>query len=44
MDACCAINSAAKVTPETMPRNFARSPMSIFSAIQFMACPHLPIV
>src|SRR5579885_2277762 len=39
MASCCAINSAANVSPATMPRYFARSPASIFSAIQFMESP-----
>src|SRR5262245_51488353 len=33
---CCAIRSAAKLTPKTMPKYFALSPISIFSATQFM--------
>src|SRR5437899_931731 len=37
IDACCAMSSAAKATPAMMPRYLARSPVSIFSAIQFMA-------
>src|SRR5437868_2265391 len=36
IDACWAISSAAKVTPKTMPKNLARSPVSILSAIQLM--------
>ena len=39
IDACWAISRAAKVTPAMMPRYLARSPVSIFSAIQVMA-PH----
>src|SRR5579872_1443520 len=39
IDPCCAISSAAKVTPATIPRYLARSPVNIFSAIQFMVTP-----
>ena len=38
IDACCAINSAAKATPRMMPRYLPRLPVSILSAIQFIAC------
>src|SRR5215208_2719556 len=37
IEACCAINSAANVTPRMMPKNLARLPVSIFSATQPMA-------
>ena len=33
---CCVISSEANVSPMTMPRYFARSPTSIFSATKFI--------
>jgi hypothetical protein len=36
IDICCDISSVAKVTPKMMPRYLLRSPVSIFSATQFM--------
>ena len=37
IEACCAISSAANVTPRMMPKNLARLPVSIFNATQPMA-------
>src|SRR5262249_49875183 len=39
MDSCWAISSVAKATPKRSPRYLARSPVSIFSAIQPMTHP-----
>src|SRR5262249_49113217 len=36
---CWAINSVAKVTPKISPRYLPRSPVSIFSAIQYTSAP-----
>ena len=36
IDDCCAISSAANITPNTMPRYFTRFPISIFQATQSM--------
>src|SRR5262249_19003318 len=37
IDTCCAISTVAKATPKMMPKDLLRSPVSILSAIQFMA-------
>src|SRR5262249_44490131 len=37
METCCVIKSVAKVTPKINPRYLPRSPVSIFSAIQYIA-------
>src|SRR4051812_37000493 len=39
IDPCWVIRSEAKVRPRTIPKNFARSPISIFIAIQDIAPP-----
>src|SRR5437879_4793770 len=39
IETCCAINRVAKVTPKIRPRYLLRSPVSMRSAIQFMAPP-----
>ena len=42
IDPCWVISSAAKVRPMTIPKNFARSPVSIFNAIQVIVAPPRP--
>src|SRR6516162_6418371 len=39
IELCWAMSSAAKLTPNTIPKYFALSPISILSATQFMTSP-----
>ena len=39
IDTCWAISTVANITPKTMPRYLARSPVSILNAIQVTAWP-----
>ena len=42
IEICCDINTVANAIPNTMPRYLVRSPISIFSATQFMTSPPPP--